>query len=137
MTNACHNRKPFSPTTRVQNGWLNSWARNMVDMEFRMDPKCVYSTSDLGQVDKGCIGCRWRANGQADTGAGVAGGTEQVGAGVVGIRDGQGAEVGESGAVGVQQPTGVAEEQGSGEPSRAAEELEAIHPNAAIYRRAE
>lgn len=60
MTYACHNRSFFEKSLQVQDGWLNTWARRMVDMEFRMDPSCVYSTSDLGQKDKGCEGCKWR-----------------------------------------------------------------------------
>lgn len=63
MSYACKNRAPFAPSIRVQDGWATSWARNMVDMEFRMDPSCVYSTSDLGQKDKGCDGCRWKQAG--------------------------------------------------------------------------
>lgn len=61
MAYQCHNRGEFAPSIRVQDGWENSWARRMVDMEFRMDPSCVYSTSRLGQKDKACEGCKWRA----------------------------------------------------------------------------
>ena len=61
MSHGCFNRPPFEQSIKVADGWESSWARRMVDMEFRMDPNCVYSSSRLGQEDKGCIGCKWRA----------------------------------------------------------------------------
>ena len=64
MTYQCFNRKPFEQSIKVQDGFLNSWARNMVDMEFRMSEGCVYSSSDLGQADNQCQGCSWRAKEQ-------------------------------------------------------------------------
>ena len=57
MSYQCFNRKPFEQSIKVADGWESSWARRMVDMEFRMDPNCVYATSDLGQVDPKCQGC--------------------------------------------------------------------------------
>lgn len=57
MTYACKDRPPFEQSIKVADGWESSWARRMVDMEFRMDPNCVYATSDLGQVDPKCQGC--------------------------------------------------------------------------------
>lgn len=64
MAYQCKNRAPYVETIKVQDGWLNNWARRMVDMEFRMDPNCVYSSSDLGQKDPQCHGCKWRAKEQ-------------------------------------------------------------------------
>lgn len=137
MTYGCKNRAPFAKSIEAIDGWENAWLPHRVDVPFRMSPDCEYSKSDLGHADKQCEGCRWRANGQADTGAGVVGTPEPVGSGVVGVLDGQGAEAGEPGTGGVQQPAGVAEEPGTGEQARAAEKLEAKHPNSAIYRRSE
>ena len=57
MTYACKDRPLFEQSIPVQDGWENSWARRMVDMQFTMEPSCVYSTSDLGQVDPKCQGC--------------------------------------------------------------------------------
>jgi len=138
--NGCHNRAPYTRVTPAADGYfMDGYTRTprMVAMPFRMSPECNYTETELGQADKQCQGCKWRANGQADTGVAVVGKPEPVGSGVVGIRDGQGAEAGESGAGGLQQSAGVAEEQGVGEQARAAEELEAKYPNSAIYRRAE
>lgn len=72
---ACHNRGEFAPSVTVQDGWLNTWARRMVDMEFRLDPNCIYSTSELGKKDEQCHGCRWKAS----AGTGVATGPVPVG----------------------------------------------------------
>ncbi len=66
--NACHSRKPYRATTIVQDGWtppmgsLYGGARHpkVVGVPFRMAQDCQYTKSDLGQADKGCIGCPWR-----------------------------------------------------------------------------
>jgi len=75
MSYQCHNRGEFAPSVSVQDGWDTTWARRMVDMQFRLNPSCVYSTSDLGQKDKGCDGCKWKAG----AGTEVAAGAVQVG----------------------------------------------------------
>ena len=75
MTYQCHNRGEFAPSIRVQDGWDTTWARRMVDMQFRLNPSCVYSTSELGQKDEQCHGCRWKAG----AGTEVAAGAVQVG----------------------------------------------------------
>lgn len=62
MTYSCKDRPPFEQSIPVQDGWENSWARRMVDMQFTMDPSCVYSTSELGQADEKCTGCKWRTD---------------------------------------------------------------------------
>lgn len=61
MPYACKDRPPFEQSIKVQDGFLNNWARRMVDMEFRMSQGCIYSSSALGQADEKCQGCSWRA----------------------------------------------------------------------------
>jgi len=75
MSYACHNRGEFAPSVSVQDGYESTWARRMVDMQFRLNPSCVYSTSELGQKDEQCHGCRWKAG----AGTEVAAGAVQVG----------------------------------------------------------
>lgn len=64
--NGCFDRPPFKATTTVADGWETTWARRMVDMEFRQDRRCMYSRSDLGKADQGCDGCIWRATEKAN-----------------------------------------------------------------------
>lgn len=64
MSYACKNRAPLGEKVlAVQDGWFTDGVTRypkMVPMRFRMNPACVYSTSDLGKADKGCDGCKWR-----------------------------------------------------------------------------
>lgn len=60
---ACHNRREFKPYAVVQDGWFMDGVTRtpkMVAVPFRLTPGCVYRTSDLGQADPRCTGCRWR-----------------------------------------------------------------------------
>lgn len=60
---ACHNRKPFQIVVTVQDGWIELAGTRVPDMKripFRNSPDCHYSTSNLGQVDSRCEGCKWR-----------------------------------------------------------------------------
>lgn len=59
--NGCYNRKPFLEQLEYQDGWTEDGRRIMRVYEFRNERSCVYSTSELGQADKGCIGCNERA----------------------------------------------------------------------------
>jgi hypothetical protein len=60
MTYQCHNRAPFAETVQVQNGWTIDGRRQLVSAAYTMNRDCEYSRSDLGQSDKGCIGCKWK-----------------------------------------------------------------------------
>lgn len=64
MAYQCKNRAPYAESIKVRDGMLNSWAPRWVDMPFRMARNCVYSSSDLGQKDPQCHGCKWRAKEQ-------------------------------------------------------------------------
>lgn len=66
--NGCHNRADYKPSYWVQDGYYNSEpgmppARipRMVEVPFTMSPDCEYTKSDLGRVDAGCKGCKWRS----------------------------------------------------------------------------
>lgn len=130
MTYACHNRDEFAPSVTVQDGWENTWARRMVDMEFRLDPRCVYSTSDLGMNDKGCDGCKWKAG----AGTGTPAEPVQVGDSLAGVREVEGEPSSGAGAGDVERTSATAEHGSSDQQARAAEKLEAKYPGAAMYR---
>ena len=60
----CHNRPPFRAVLPVQDGWfLDGTTRTprMVPWVIRAKPDCQYTLSDLGRIDAGCAGCKWRA----------------------------------------------------------------------------
>jgi len=69
MSRGCFNREPFDTSTTVQDGWhLVAWGAdgftrtpNMVEVPFRMEPTCQFTHTELGQADKRCDGCKWRA----------------------------------------------------------------------------
>jgi len=107
----------------------------MVDMEFRMDPSCVYSTSDLGEKDEKCHGCIHKAS--AGSGTDTPAEPVQVGDGLANIRQGESGQPGIAGQGDVGKPADAAEHGSSDQQARAAEKLEAIYPNSAIYRRSE
>lgn len=62
--NGCHNRAPLgTKVLAAQDGWFSDGhtrTPKMVPMPFRMNPSCVYTTSELGKADKKCDGCKWR-----------------------------------------------------------------------------
>lgn len=63
MKHGCHNRAPFKTITPVQDGWYMDGVTRvpkMVAVPFRMAFDCQYCKTDLGKVDKGCEGCRWK-----------------------------------------------------------------------------
>jgi len=62
--NGCHDRKPFKESVPVQDGhFMDGVTRTprMVSSPFRMSKACEYTKTTLGQADKGCTGCKWRA----------------------------------------------------------------------------
>ena len=66
--NGCHNRADYKPSYLAHDGYYDSepgmpLARipRMVEVPFTMSPDCQYTQSDLGRVDAGCNGCKWRA----------------------------------------------------------------------------
>lgn len=63
MTYGCKNRAPLGQRViPAQDGWFSDgYTRypKLVPLHFRMAPECIYSTSDLGQKDKSCDGCKW------------------------------------------------------------------------------
>ena len=120
MSYGCKNRAPFAPSIQVADGWENSWARRMVDMEFRMDPNCIYSTSELGEKDEKCHGCKWKAG----AGTEVATGPVQVGDGLAGVREVEGEPSGDQGAGDVERTSATAEQRSA---------LEKTWPTAALY----
>jgi hypothetical protein len=64
MSYQCHNRAPFLSSIPVADGfYMDGYTRTprMVPMPFRMEPGCQYTHSNLGQADKACTGCKWRA----------------------------------------------------------------------------
>lgn len=61
--NGCHNRQPYRSTIPMQDGWYmdgHSRSPKMLSVPFRMNPECVYTTSELGQADAKCSGCKWK-----------------------------------------------------------------------------
>lgn len=63
MSYGCHNRAPYTRSLPAQEGWyMDGYTRTprMAAMPFRMSTDCNYTTTELGQADKGCDGCTWR-----------------------------------------------------------------------------
>ena len=58
--NGCHNHAPFLDSMKLHNGLDADKNPVVVEIPFTMTRHCVYSTSNLGQIDKGCDGCSWR-----------------------------------------------------------------------------
>ena len=75
--------------------------------------------------------------GQADTGTGAPEADVHMGDSLADLRKGEGGPVGVGGQADVGKPSDAAEHGNPPEQTRAAEKLEAVHPNAAIYRRSE
>lgn len=127
---ACKNRGEFAPSVTVQDGKLNSWAPRMVEMPFRMSKVCEYVKSDLGEKDKGCDGCIWKAG--AGTSSPDSLGADEYSLG--NLRQGEGGPSGVGGQADVGRSSDVAEHGSTDQQARAAEKLEAIYPGAAMYR---
>ena len=64
---ACHNRKPYAETIRMQDGWgaESGPSRHPVmrEVPFVMAKDCNFTHTDLGKEDQRCNGCKWRAHG--------------------------------------------------------------------------
>lgn len=62
----CHNRAPYAPELRCQDGWRDTAAGSreprMVFIPFAMTRECNYRHTELGRADPGCEGCRWRTD---------------------------------------------------------------------------
>jgi hypothetical protein len=61
---ACHNRAPYEPDMRVQDGWIAARITRdpvMVSVPFTLSRECQFTHSDLGRSDSQCQGCKWRA----------------------------------------------------------------------------
>lgn len=50
--NGCHNREPFVVEYPLTGGGMQA--------NFSAGKPCEYTKSNLGRVDPGCIGCKWR-----------------------------------------------------------------------------
>jgi hypothetical protein len=110
MTYQCHNRGAFAPSMAVQDGWyMDGYTRTprMVPMPFRMSKDCEYSTSELGQKDKGCDGCKWKAG----AGTGVATGSVQVGDSLAGVCQVEGEPSGDTRPGDVERASASAEQR--------------------------
>lgn len=58
--NGCHNRKPLHSTVIVQAGWYmdgHTRTPKMVSIPNPMQKSCQYTKTEVGKVDKGCVGC--------------------------------------------------------------------------------
>jgi len=58
--NGCHNREHHAQIVEVQDGWTRNGSRAMKFMANRMARDCQYTLTELGKVDKGCTGCKWK-----------------------------------------------------------------------------
>ena len=68
MTYGCKNRPAFRPYLGVKDGHTvkadgDSYAAfpNVRSVKFNMSRECQYTKPDLGRVDAGCDGCKWKA----------------------------------------------------------------------------
>lgn len=63
--NGCFDRKPFAPTQTIGRE-LVLYGETLVSHRVEIpnftaaDSSCQFTKSELGRVDLGCIGCRWR-----------------------------------------------------------------------------
>lgn len=58
--NGCHNRAPFRRANIVQDGWRPNGNRNTITIANHMARDCQYTHTELGKLDKGCDGCKWK-----------------------------------------------------------------------------
>ena len=59
----CYNRASFRETVRVQDGYTDGGSHriaHMVEAPFRLSRGCEYAKTDLGKVDRHCLGCEHR-----------------------------------------------------------------------------
>ena len=61
MTYGCYNRRDYEAVLDVRHGWTADGRWLKASIPFTMTRECQYTHSNLGQVDKGCIGCRHRS----------------------------------------------------------------------------
>ena len=124
MTYGCHNRAPYLTSIPVGDGhYMDGYTRTprMVPMPFRMSKDCEYSTSDLGEKDKACDGCKWKAG----AGTGVAAGPLPVGDSLAGVCQVEGEPSGDTRPGDVERVTATAEQRSA---------LEKTWPGAAAFR---
>lgn len=60
----CHNRQPFKESVPVQDGFFMDGVTRtprMIASPVRSTKPCQYTKTALGQADKGCSGCKLRA----------------------------------------------------------------------------
>lgn len=63
MSHGCYNRPAYVSIVPMQDGWYqDGYTRTprMIGVPFRMAPDCQYTLTELGRVDVGCVGCKWR-----------------------------------------------------------------------------
>lgn len=64
--NGCHSRNEYKEKLLVQDGYheysgeVLARVAKMIEIPFRMSRECEYTKSDLGRMDKGCEGCKWK-----------------------------------------------------------------------------
>jgi hypothetical protein len=76
--NGCHNRKPFKRMVSLSATYTlvvssegvhhHVIAEAVQEWPFVFTRECVYTKSELGQADKGGIGCNWRQDAKGETG---------------------------------------------------------------------
>jgi hypothetical protein len=123
MTYGCFDRAPYLTSIPAQNGWfMDGYTRTprMVPMPFRMSKDCNYKTTALGEKDKGCDGCKWKAG----AGTGVVDGPVPVGDSLAGVCQVEGEPSGDAGTGDVERVTATAEQRSA---------LEKTWPGAALY----
>jgi hypothetical protein len=68
MTYGCYNREPFRPhvhTEAVEVMWSDKEPLPKPEVVMRSWPNvftkdCQYTKTELGKVDPGCVGCKWK-----------------------------------------------------------------------------
>ena len=61
MSYGCNNADRSHKPVMVQDGYTPDGKRKLVKQEFRFTQDCQYTHTVLGQADKNCLGCQWRA----------------------------------------------------------------------------
>ena len=62
MSYGCHNTPREHKPVMVQDGYTPEGTRKMVEQKFRFTHDCQYTHTILGQNDKNCLGCKWKAD---------------------------------------------------------------------------
>lgn len=61
MTYGCHNRAPYKEHVVIRPELVVDGVTPINNtFPFRMSRDCQYTKTDLGRVDAGCHGCKWR-----------------------------------------------------------------------------